>query len=38
MSAFRNIDFKLLEEGWTHDKISYLRLKLLGVLLKSFLP
>ena len=36
--VFRNIDFKLLEEGWTQDKISFLRLKLFGVLLKSFLP
>lgn len=36
--AFRNIDFSLLEEGWTQDKISFLRLKLFGVLLKSFLP
>lgn len=36
--AFRNIDFSLLEECWTQDKISFLRLKLFGVLLKSFLP
>ena len=34
---YNEIDFKLLEEGWPFDKISFLRLKLVGVLVKSFL-
>lgn len=33
---YSKIDFKLLKEGWSSDKINFLQLKLFGVFFKSF--
>ena len=38
LQVYKNIDFKLLKEGWPQDRTSFIHMKLLGILFKNLLP
>ena len=37
LQVYKNIDFKLLKEGWPQDRTSFIHMKLLGILFKNLL-